>query len=85
MIRMTNSYGNDGRGVRKFLRENGIKPSMANVERISREVRRSESENRSVERIAKETGRGELRDEKGPVHPRVKAAVKKELAQRKGR
>ena len=85
MRRVTNSAGNTNRDVRRFLRESGVKPTIANVERIAREVRRSESENASVERIALETGRGGLRDQRGPVHPRVKKAVKRELNARGSR
>lgn len=86
MFRITNSHGNDNRGVRKFCRENGIPPTVANVERISREVRRSESENRAVERRHKEleatTGRPATYDQKGDVKARVVNAVQREIKNR---
>ena len=60
-MRETNSVGNSTKAVRRFCRENGVKPTVANVERMQREVSRSQTDNERVERIAKETGRGGLR------------------------
>lgn len=81
---MRNTYGNDKRGVMKFLREVGIKPTVGNVERMQREVSRSQTENERAERIAKETGRGGLRypDTGEDAHAKVKAAMKARLASR---
>ena len=74
--------GNDSRSVRKFLRENGIKPSLANVERMGREVRRTAQDNERMDRMHKQAGTGRLRDEKGDVHSRVKAQVEHEMRNR---
>ena len=81
---MSNAHGNTGRDIRKFLRENGIKPTIANVERIGREVRRGESANERVESEAKERGEP-TRDAQGPVEPRVRAHVQRELRARRER
>ena len=79
---MRNSHGNDNSGVRKFLREIGVKPNVANVERMQREVSRSQTERERVQRIAKETGRGGTYDRKGEVHARVREAVQREMRNR---
>ena len=81
---MRNTIGNDKRGVMQFLRSVGKKANCSNVERMQREVSRSQSENERVERIAKESGRGGLRypGTGEDAHARVKAAVKRKLAQR---
>ena len=82
---MPNSHGKTNAQVRKFLRENGIKPTCANVDRIGTEIRRTEAENRQVERIAKERGMDGTRDKHGPVGPRVREAVQRELRERRRR
>ena len=79
---MSNSYGNDSRGVRKFLRSIGVRANASNVELIGREVRRSQSENERVERESIERGTGDLRNARGVVKPQVKADVKREMARR---
>lgn len=77
---MSNSYGNTNKQVRRFLREHGIPPTMGNVERIGKEVRRSQTENERVERIAKETGRAGTFDARGRnMHGVVKRIVRKQL------
>lgn len=81
----SNSYGNDHRGVRKFLHSIGVKANASNVALIQREVTRSQSENERVERIARETGTHEPRDARGPVKPRVKAQVQADLKRRGSR
>lgn len=53
---MSNAAGNTNRDVRRFLRESGVKPTAANVDRIGREVRRSQTQNETVERISREIG-----------------------------
>lgn len=79
----SNSAGNTGRDIRRFCRENGIPPTMDNVERIGREVRRTEAENERVERIARETGRGGTYDEHGDVHARVRGDVARDMERRR--
>ena len=79
---MSNSAGNTGRDVRRFLREHGVKPTAANVDRIGREIRRSAAENERVNRAANESGRGGARDHKGPVDERVRAKVLREIERR---
>ena len=83
-MKITNSVGNSSKSIRAFLRESGIKPSVGNVERMQREVSRSQSENERVERVAKETGRGGLRypGTGEDAHKKVKEAVKRKLAER---
>lgn len=81
-----NSYGNDNRGIRRFLRENGVPPTVANVERIGKELRRTESQNDKVVKIHKEMERehgiAATVDHKGDVHARVKRHVQRELEKR---
>lgn len=78
------SAGNTGRDIRRFLREVGVKPSVSNVERIGREVRRTEAQNEALERtyreMAAERGLPLTVDERGDVKARVKRAVKRKLA-----
>ena len=82
--------GNTDRDVRKFLREVGMKPNAENVDRIGRELRRTSQENERVERIAREGGRGGIRDPHlpgspdttGPVEDRVKHDVAREQRRR---
>ena len=80
---MSNAHGNDGRGVRKFLRESGIKPTVANVEKMSKELRRSQSENERVDRIAKERGGPSTVDARGDVHERVRKIVENSYKNRR--
>ena len=76
--RDVNSVGKTGRDVRKFCREVGVKPTAANVEKMGRELRRTEAENENVGRIAKESGRGGTYDEKGKVtRERIKRNIQK--------
>jgi len=79
---MSNSGGNTGRDVRKFCRENGIKPSLENVHRLGKEFRRTAQDNERMDRMHKQAGTGKLRDEKGDVHSRVKAQVEHEMRNR---
>lgn len=81
---MPNSVGNTGKQVRKFLRSRGVKPTIANVERIQREVTRTQTENERVQRIAKEQARarGEsgTYDSRGQdVHARIRERVQRDL------
>lgn len=80
---MSNSHGNSDKQIRKFLRENGVPPTMANVERIGREVRRTEAQNERVERIHKELeAQGKaarLSDEKGDVIRRVQESLRRKM------
>ncbi len=77
---MSNSVGNDSKSVRKWLRSIGVPPTAGNVERIGKEVRRSESENRRVEQQAKETGRGGTYDMRGrDAHKVAERTVRREL------
>lgn len=78
---MPNSVGKTDRDVRKFIREMGGVANKANVERIGREIRRTEQENERVEKIAKEVGFG-TQDERGPVEERVRRKVLREQARR---
>lgn len=80
---MRNSVGNDTRGVRRFCREVGMKPTAANVELIQREVSRSQTENERVQIRARETGRGGTRDAQGrDVVAMHRERVKKEIERR---
>ena len=79
---MSNAAGNTNRDVRKFLRSIGVKPTAENVERIGREVRRSESQNEAAERIGREVAPG-LRDERGDVVKRVSERVRRDLDKRR--
>lgn len=82
-----NSYGNDNRGIRKWIREMGEKPSVALVERLQREVSRSQTENERVVSRHKEAqaqhGTPSTFDAKGDVKARVRRIVQTELANRK--
>ena len=88
---MSNTHGNDNRGVRKFLRSINMKPSVENVERIGRELRRTEQENEHMDRIGKEQGRTRLEDphlpgthnDTGNVEERVREQVQREMRERK--
>lgn len=88
-FRSTNSAGNDTRGVMRFLREVGIKPTVANVERMGRELRRSQTENEKVEARHREIeatkGVPSTRDEKGDVHARVRRQVQRDIEKRSRR
>lgn len=76
---MSNSAGNTKRDVMRFLRESGVPPTVANVERIGREIRRTHAQNEQVDRIHKEIeatrGVPSTVDEKGDVHARVRKIV----------
>ena len=89
MATRSNSHGNTARAVRRFLREHGVKPNAANVERIGRELRRTESQNDQTQSIHREMQREygipSTVDAKGDVKKRAKAAVKRELKQRGSR
>ena len=76
---MSNSVGNTNRDVRKFCREHGIKPNAANVDIISREVRRTENENERLSKMHQEIGSPKLVDNFG----RDVAAVRREAVRRK--
>lgn len=54
---MPNSVGKSNKEVRRFLRESGVAPTAANVERIGPEIRRTEAENDRVVREHKEMER----------------------------
>jgi hypothetical protein len=86
---MPNSIGKSNKAVRRFLRENMVPPTVANVERIGREIRRTESENAYVERIHKEREKAQgipsLVDAKGDVHKRAREIALREIARRQGR
>ena len=87
MAKSSNSHGNDARGVRRFLRSIGMKPNAANTERMGKELRRTESQNETHEKIAKEIERERgvsgLHDEKGDVIARRRAQVQRSLDARK--
>ncbi len=78
--------GGSDRSLRIFLRQSGIRPTVANMERIGREVNRTQTQHETVERIHRE-----LESEKG-IHDtvygrgdgkaRVKAKVKRDLQRR---
>lgn len=57
--------GGDKRSVRRFIRECGYKPTASNVERIQREVNRTQSQHERVQKEAIERGMGGTRDERG--------------------
>lgn len=85
-MKSTNTLGNDDRGLRKFLRSQKIQPNVANMERIGRELRRTDAQNaalvaRSKER-ARETGAPVTFDAKGAVEPRVRALMERKLRER---
>ncbi len=83
---MSNSVVKTDRDVRKFLRENGIKPSVENVQRIGKEIRRTQGENESVDKIHKELERegkaSPLYDNRGDARARTKRDVERELRRR---
>lgn len=89
-MRPSNSYGNTGKQVRKFLRENGYKPTVGMVERVQREVSRTESQNEAIDRVHKEMERERgvpaTVDMKGrDASEAVRRAVQRQLAQRQPR
>lgn len=65
MRRLTNSAGNTAKDVRKFLRKHGVAPNVAMVERIQREVSRTQSQNERVVAIHKELGGPATVDSRG--------------------
>ena len=85
---MPNSVGNTNKDIRRFCRENGVPPTVANVERIQREVCRTQSENERVVRESKERGGPATqyigRDGRpyGDVLARRKAYVQRDIASR---
>lgn len=80
---MSNAAGNTNKDVRRFLREHGVKPTVGNVERIGREVRRSQSENERVERIAKESGqRSELLERSAKIRDAMQRRIAEQQRQR---
>ncbi len=80
---MSNSAGNTNRDVRKFCRENGIKPSAANVELIGKEVRRTEQGNERHDAREKARGGARAVDNAGrDVEAARKAHVLRQLAKR---
>lgn len=81
---MSNTLGNDNRGIRKFLRENGYRPTVAMVERVQREVSRTPAQNEAIIKQAKERGGPATVDSKGrDAQARAKAHVQRKLAERK--
>ena len=79
------SIGNSDRSLRKFLRSRGVKPSVANMERIGKEVRMTQAEHERTLKQARET-KAVLRDAQGSdVHAMRRAEVQRELASRKPR
>ena len=86
---MGNSIGNDSRAIRKFLRERGVKPTIANIERVGREVRRTPQENERIVQMHKEIERARglpsTTDQRGDVHARVKRRVQRDLEREEGR
>lgn len=77
------SIGNDDRSLRRFLRKVGVKPDVANMERIGKEVRMSQAEHEATLKAARET-KAVLRDMQGrDVHAMRRAEVQRELASRK--
>ena len=78
---MGNSVGNTDKDVRKFMREHGMKTNKENVDRISKELRRTEAQNEFQAKIAKEMGLG-LRDGQGDVKKRVEAEVREQMRRR---
>ena len=83
---MPNSTGKTNKEVRRFLRECGEKPNVANVERVGREIRRTRQEHERHEAVSREieraTGRPDTIDAGGDVKARMKARVQAELARR---
>jgi hypothetical protein len=80
---VTFSHGKTGKDVRRFLRQMGYRPNAAMVERVQREVVRTQSENERVQKTAQESGRGGAYDQKGDVKARVRKIVKRDLDSRK--
>ena len=85
---MGNSIGNTDRDVRKFLREQGMKANAENVDRIGRELRRTQQENERHDERYKDVGLRDAHlpgspDTTGPVDPRVRERIQRELKRRK--
>lgn len=80
--------GGSDRQMRQFLRSINVKPNVANMERWSKHTNISQGEHEARERIAREkVAEGKAtptRDARGDVKARVKAAVKRSIANRKG-
>lgn len=83
---MPNSIGKTNKDVRRFIRENGGKPTAGEVEKIAREIRRTQAENEAVEKRARERerekGAPSTTDEKGDVHARVRKIVQRDIEKR---
>lgn len=78
------SVGNTNKQVRKFIRECGLKADMSTVERISKEVRRTESQNEAIQRASRETGRAGTFDLRGrDAHRMAERQVRRELRDRR--
>ncbi len=74
-----NSGGNTTRDIQRFIKSMGYKPTSANVELIRAEVTRTQSQNETVGRVAKETGQDGAYDSKGKVtHERINKVVSAE-------
>lgn len=79
----SNSGGNTNRDVRKFIRESGYNPTVANVERVQREIRKSQTENEQTIARAKAQGGPSTVDSRGRDAQEVaRARVQKELRER---
>jgi len=80
---MSNSLGNCNRDIRKFCRENGIKPSAANVDLIAKEVRRTSQDNERHDAREKARGGARAVDNAGrDVEAARKDYVLRQLAKR---
>lgn len=84
---MSNAHGNDNRGVRRWLREMGYRPTVGMVERVQREVSRTQTQHENVARIhreiSRETGAPTTVDMKGrDAKARAKRIVEREIAAR---
>jgi hypothetical protein len=84
---MSNAHGNTAKDIRKWLRQIGVKPTLSNVERIGREVRRGESRHEQIqktnEQVAKELGHsGTVTPTGHDAHKVVREIVKRELDKR---
>lgn len=83
---MPNSVGNTNKDIRKFCREVGVKPTVANVEKMQREVTRTQTENERLVRhhkeMERERGLPSVVDNRGDVAARVRARVQRDLKNR---
>lgn len=81
---LSNSYGNDRRGLRRFLRSVNIPPNASNMERIGKEVRRTQSETERIQRASKEQGGGTYDARGRDMHEVVRRKVRRNLDGRPG-